>query len=301
MTPAIAEDRLILGFKGTISEYELILMHKRLERNRLHKAKRCALFLDVPCGYVKLPTGEVVRDPDEQVQATVQLVFELSSTELGSCRRLYRHLVRNRICLGIRIHRGAAARSVGMAPAHTRHAEPDAPSSDLCGSLFLRASPRRSQADGLPVTASPRCARCRCRSGWCWNGTACRPTSRGNGTRTTCDGWTRTASGPVLLGVPRTGKALLTSLLVCGACGRRMYASYRSKSTAYYGCMRTEERGIDVLRTGSRCRGRSGGPAGFAGPRAGDSGVEPQSDPGCSPRARAVAPPLEATPGAGHV
>ncbi len=80
-------------------------MNKRLERNRLFKAKRCALFLDVPCGYVKLPTGEVVRDPDEQVQATVQLVFELF-TELGSCRRLYRHLVRNRICLGIRIHRG---------------------------------------------------------------------------------------------------------------------------------------------------------------------------------------------------
>ena len=44
-------------------------------------------------------------------------------------------------------------------------------------------------------------------------------------------------------GVPRTGKALLTSLLVCGACGRRMYASYRSKSTAYYGCMRRKNEG----------------------------------------------------------
>ena len=44
-------------------------------------------------------------------------------------------------------------------------------------------------------------------------------------------------------GVPRTGKALLTSLLVCGACGRCMYASYRSKSTAYYGCMRRKNEG----------------------------------------------------------
>ena len=44
-------------------------------------------------------------------------------------------------------------------------------------------------------------------------------------------------------GVPRNGRALLTSLLVCGACGRRMYASYRSKSTAYYGCMRRKNEG----------------------------------------------------------
>src|SRR5262249_13542680 len=65
-----------LGFKGTISEYELVLMHNRLERGRLHKAKRCALIQDVPCGYVKLPTAEVARDPDEQAQATVQMVFD---------------------------------------------------------------------------------------------------------------------------------------------------------------------------------------------------------------------------------
>ena len=103
--PRDPEDRLLLGFKGTISEYELVLMHNRLERGRLHKAKRGALILDVPCGYVKLPTGEVARDPDEQVQATVQLVFD-KFDELGSCRRLYRHLVRNQIRLGMRIHRG---------------------------------------------------------------------------------------------------------------------------------------------------------------------------------------------------
>jgi len=44
-------------------------------------------------------------------------------------------------------------------------------------------------------------------------------------------------------GVPRNGRALLTSLLVCGACGRRMYASYRSKSTAYYECTRRKNEG----------------------------------------------------------
>ena len=37
---------------------------------------------------------------------------------------------------------------------------------------------------------------------------------------------------------PRAGSALLTGVLVCGVCGRRMHASYRSKSTAYYVCIR---------------------------------------------------------------
>jgi hypothetical protein len=53
---------------------------------------------------------------------------------------------------------------------------------------------------------------------------------------------------PGSVGAPRAGKALLTGILVCGACGRRMSASYRSKSTAYYMCTRMR---ID----GSNCVG----------------------------------------------
>ena len=53
---------------------------------------------------------------------------------------------------------------------------------------------------------------------------------------------------PGSVGAPRAGKALLTGILVCGACGRRMHATYRSKSTAYYVCMRKQLEGSD-------CRG----------------------------------------------
>src|SRR5205807_3967632 len=42
---------------------------------------------------------------DEQAQSTVQMVFD-KFDELGSCRRLHRHLVRNKIRLGMRVHRG---------------------------------------------------------------------------------------------------------------------------------------------------------------------------------------------------
>ena len=63
------------------------------------------MILSVPCGYLKLPTGEVVLDPDEQARSTVQLVFD-KFDELGSFGRLYRYLVRNKIRLGMRVQRG---------------------------------------------------------------------------------------------------------------------------------------------------------------------------------------------------
>jgi DNA invertase Pin-like site-specific DNA recombinase len=239
--PSDPEDRLILGFKGTISEYELILMNHRLERNRLNKAKRCALFLDVPCGYVKLPTGEVVRDPDEQVQATVQLVFDRFA-ELGSCRRLYRHLMRNRICLGIRVHRGPRRGQLewhlptpGMLSRMLHH-----PIYAGAYSYGRRRVDHKRTASGdgkpkmreVPMSEWMVLERDRLPAYITWQRYE--------------DNLQRLAQNsqrPGSLGAPRTGKALLTSLLVCGACGRRMYASYRSKSTAYYGCMRRKNEG----------------------------------------------------------
>lgn len=97
--------RLILGLKGTMSEVELFTMRNRLERGKLHKAEQGELISTVPCGYVKLPTGDVVLDPDEQARATVRMIFEKFDM-LGSFGRLYRDLCRNDVRLGVRLHRG---------------------------------------------------------------------------------------------------------------------------------------------------------------------------------------------------
>jgi DNA invertase Pin-like site-specific DNA recombinase len=239
--PRDAEDRLLLGFKGTISEYELVLMHNRLERGRLHKAKRCALILDVPCGYVKLPTGEVARDPDEPARSTVQLIFD-KFDELGSCRRLYRHLVRNQIRLGMRLHRGPRRGQLEW-----RLPSPGTLSRMLHHPIYAgaysygrrRVDHRRTAASGgklkmreVPMSEWMVLERDRLPAYITWE------RYEANQRRLL-----RNSPRPGSPGVPRTGKALLTSLLVCGACGRRMYASYRSKSTAYYGCMRRKNEG----------------------------------------------------------
>lgn len=69
-------DRLLLGLKGTISEVELHTLRSRLERGRLNKAQRGELFHSAPLGYLRGPLGQLELDPDEQVRAVVQLIFE---------------------------------------------------------------------------------------------------------------------------------------------------------------------------------------------------------------------------------
>jgi hypothetical protein len=100
-----ANDRLILGLKGIMSEMELHTMKCRLERGKLNKAERGELFHKVPLGYVNLPTGEVVLDPDEQSRAIVQLIFD-KFHEIGTLYGLFRYLVEHRIRLEMRIQNG---------------------------------------------------------------------------------------------------------------------------------------------------------------------------------------------------
>ncbi|MFF4619210.1 recombinase family protein [Nonomuraea jabiensis] len=103
--PAQYNDRLLLGLKGTMSEAELHLIKQRMAAGRLAKAQRGELFFSVPTGYVLRPSGEVVKDADEQVQAVIALIFELFD-ELGTINAVLAYLVEHRIELGIRVREG---------------------------------------------------------------------------------------------------------------------------------------------------------------------------------------------------
>ena len=103
--PQDTNDRLLLGLKGTISEFELVTMRNRLERGRLHKAQRGELFHRAPTGYVKLSTERVELDPDEQVREVIRLIFD-KYDEIGSVWGVFHYLIRNNIRLGFRPFHG---------------------------------------------------------------------------------------------------------------------------------------------------------------------------------------------------
>jgi DNA invertase Pin-like site-specific DNA recombinase len=103
--PSQYNDRLLLGLKGTMSEAELHVLKQRLHEGKLGKARRGELAFALPVGYVRRPSGEVVFDPDEQVQQVVGLVFR-KFEELGTLHALLRYLVGHGIHLGVRVREG---------------------------------------------------------------------------------------------------------------------------------------------------------------------------------------------------
>ena len=103
--PLDSNDRLLLGMKGAMSEFELVTIRNRLTRGSWNKAERGELYLAVPIGYVKLPSGEVAFDPDEQARAMVQLVFEKFNC-IGSAYGVFQYLHKQNLKMGFRIHRG---------------------------------------------------------------------------------------------------------------------------------------------------------------------------------------------------
>jgi DNA invertase Pin-like site-specific DNA recombinase len=85
--PALMNDRLLLGMKGTMSEFELNLFRQRSAEAIRQKAQRGELQFGLPVGYVWTAEGRMEKDPDQRVQQALSLVFA-KMTELGSVRQV---------------------------------------------------------------------------------------------------------------------------------------------------------------------------------------------------------------------
>jgi DNA invertase Pin-like site-specific DNA recombinase len=65
--PRLVNDRLLLGLKGTMSEYELSLLRQRGIAARDSKALRGELRFILPPGYCWNEIGQIEMDPDEGI------------------------------------------------------------------------------------------------------------------------------------------------------------------------------------------------------------------------------------------
>src|SRR5712692_528511 len=83
---ALPDDRLILGVKGSVSEYELSLFRQRSQEAIRAKAKRGALQFTLPAGLGWTPEGTIELNPDRRVQQAIRMVLDKVS-ELGSVRQ----------------------------------------------------------------------------------------------------------------------------------------------------------------------------------------------------------------------
>lgn len=83
--PRDGNDRLLLGLKGSLNEYELDLLRQRSLAARHEKARRGELIVAAPVGFVKAG-DRLEKDPDRRVQEAISLVFD-KVAELGSARQ----------------------------------------------------------------------------------------------------------------------------------------------------------------------------------------------------------------------
>jgi DNA invertase Pin-like site-specific DNA recombinase len=85
--PGLLNDRLLLGLKGTMSEFELNLLRQRCQEAIRQKARRGDLQFALPIGYRWAPNGKVEKDPDRRIQQAIELVFA-KMQEFGSARQV---------------------------------------------------------------------------------------------------------------------------------------------------------------------------------------------------------------------
>jgi DNA invertase Pin-like site-specific DNA recombinase/predicted DNA-binding transcriptional regulator AlpA len=115
--PALFNDRLILGLKGTMSEAELHILRARLDGGIRNKAARGELRRGLPVGFVwGEEDGEVRFHPDEAVLSAIRTVFS-KFTELGSVRKVWLWFRSEDLSFPLRAHMKSDIRWV--APTYT--------------------------------------------------------------------------------------------------------------------------------------------------------------------------------------
>ena len=233
--PTDYNDRLLLGLKGAMSEAELHVLKQRMMAGKRAKAARGALGMPVPMGYVRRPSGEVAKEPDEQAQAVIELIFD-QFARVGTIHAVLRYLVQHQIRVPQRVRVGpnkgelvwrrpnrttlsnllhhpiyAGAYTYGRRPTDAKRKQPGRPSTGR-----LVAKPEDCQVllpDRIPAYIS-------------WE----------QFERNRRQLEANTQAG---LGVIRYGPSLLSGLVVCGRCGLRMASAYNNNGAGLrYSCAR---------------------------------------------------------------
>ncbi|HVI36132.1 MAG TPA: recombinase family protein, partial [Gaiellales bacterium] len=222
--PALYNDRLLLGLKGTMSEAELHIMRARLEQGRWHKAERGELGFNLPRGYFKRPSGEVALDPDERVRDTIHLVFDVFERR-GSVHGVLRYLIDHGIALPDRERHGPTRGEVVWHRPHRGAIRNLLTSPTYAGAYVFGRRQTKGSYVGIRRWRAGQPSRHP--ADWRvllpdrWPAYISWSSYEENQQRLD-------ANRSKHKGVPRGGPSLLAGILFCGRCGHRMVTCYRN-------------------------------------------------------------------------
>jgi DNA invertase Pin-like site-specific DNA recombinase len=225
--PRLYHDRLLLGLAGMMSEAELPHIRMRLTEGQRHKAERGELWLPMPVGLERLPTGDVRLNPDEEIQARLRLIFD-KFVELGSSFAVVRYLRKQDLPIPTRPRRGPEPYEIVWLPAKRAAVLNILKNPAYAGAYvygrrktdLTRRSPGKNSSGivQVPLDQWEICIQDMYPSYISWDQFVA------NQKRLDANQY-RFLAGKQ--GAARGGLALLQGIAVCGKCGARLWARYR--------------------------------------------------------------------------
>jgi DNA invertase Pin-like site-specific DNA recombinase len=225
-------DRLLLGLSGIMSEAELHQIRMRLHQGERQKAARGELRLPLPAGLAHDRAGAIILNPDEEVQARLQLVFA-KFRELQSARGVMRFLRTNGLPVPVRPVLGPSPHDVVWREADSTRVRNILQNPAYAGAYVYgrrQKDPSRCRPGSVRGTVKVAiadwavCLQAAHPGYICWEEFMVNQ-------RRLADNVNRYEAGHG--GVPRKGSALLQGIAICGRCGRRMNLHYSGPNGDY--------------------------------------------------------------------
>jgi DNA invertase Pin-like site-specific DNA recombinase len=240
--PRDPNDRLVLGMKGTMADFELVWLRQRMEGGRWHRARRGEYRLPrPPIGYVyeDEDATHLAIDPDEEVHRAVTLLFARYRLA-GTANDVVKHFAANGLRFPARFGKRLTWSCLSHSRVHEILTNPLYTGTYVFGrarhETILDSGRRRHRVRQLPRAEWPVIMRDRHPAYLTWEEyLANQKRISENSTRR------RGERGAV-----REGPALLQGLLLCGHCGARLSVRYTGQGGKYaaYMCHKLAEDGF---------------------------------------------------------
>lgn len=255
--PSEYNDRLLLGLKGQFADAELQWMRLRLAGAKLSKARRGELRQIPPTGFVWNDGGNLVLDPDDEVQRAVALLYERFRID-ASAYAVMRYFAQQGLRFpSRRYHRDGRCEVVWKPLSHSRVLAVVKNPIYAGAYVYGRRQERMGLVDGqirrrrlrqLPLPEWVVCIR-DVHPGYISWAEYIEMQEKLRRNRTN-QAWLDQR------GAPREGAALLQGLVLCGKCGRRMTVRYQDRRWLHYECRKRGQQ----IGDGKMCFGLPGQP-----------------------------------------
>ena len=234
--PCRPNDRLLLGMKGSISEFELGVLRSRMLDAARSKARRGELRLPVPFGYIWHREVGLGFDPDLRLQEVIRLIFA-RFRELGSARQVHLSMVADHVHFPRPSDEGRMTNLEWM-PTRYRNVISVLKNPFYAGvyvygktekrTAIVEGRARKSYGHGKPIGTWEVMIKDHHKGYISW----VEYERNQKQLATNTYGWPGGAKSG------RGGRALLSGVLVCGRCGRRLSVAYTGnpQSRPVYRC-----------------------------------------------------------------